>query len=115
MAKCCMIFSRNQGACLRRSRSVAFVLWFVLLLKPAFVVGQAEKKFDLLLRNGTVVDGTGNPWFRGDVAVSGDRIVQIGHVQGEAARELDASSLVVAPGFIDIHSHSDWLLLEDGN
>src|SRR5207253_7261984 len=57
------------------------------------------------------------PWCYGDVAVRGDRIAVVGHVPaGEPARrEIDARGLVVAPGFIDMHSHSDWLLLEDGD
>jgi N-acyl-D-amino-acid deacylase len=74
----------------------------------------AEPEFDLIIRHGKIVDGTGNPWFYGDVAVKGDRIANVGVVQGTARREIDARGLVVAPGFIDIHSHSDWLLLEDG-
>src|SRR5204863_2491104 len=61
-------------------------------------------------------DGTGNPWFHGDVAIKGDKIVAVGRVpEGKAKRTLDAKGLVVAPGFIDIHSHSDDLLLEDGH
>jgi N-acyl-D-aspartate/D-glutamate deacylase len=64
---------------------------------------------------GRVVDGTGNPWFRGDVAIKGDRIVAVGRVApGVAARTIDARNLLVAPGFIDMHSHSDYVLLEDG-
>ena len=70
---------------------------------------------DLVIRNGKVMDGTGNPWFYADVAVSGDRITHIGRVQDSARREIDAKGLIVAPGFIDMHSHSDFLLLEDGN
>lgn len=71
--------------------------------------------YDLLLRNGKIVDGTGNPWFVGDVAIKGDKIVAIGRaLEGTATREIDAKGLVVAPGFIDMHSHSDYLLLEDG-
>ena len=72
--------------------------------------------FDLVIRNGKIVDGTGNPWFRGDLAVKGDRIVAVGQVPaGPAKREIDAGGLAVAPGFIDMHSHSDYLLLEDGH
>ena len=75
-----------------------------------------EAPYDLVIRNGKIVDGTGNPWFVGDVAVRGDRIVAVGHIPpAEAKREIDAKGLVVAPGFIDVHSHSDFLLLEDGN
>ena len=74
----------------------------------------AQPEFDLVIRHGRIVDGTGNPWFHGDVAIKGDRTVAVGQVAGAAKREIDARGLVVAPGFIDIHSHSDWLLLEDG-
>ena len=85
---------------------------FVLLLSCAF--GFAAP-YDLIIRNGKIMDGTGNPWFYGDVAITGDRITEIGHIEGSAKREIDAKGLVVAPGFIDMHSHSDFLLLEDGN
>src|SRR5262249_31536197 len=72
--------------------------------------------YDLLLRGGKITDGTGNPWFFGDVALRGDRIAAVGRVPKEAARrEIDVQGLVVAPGFVDMHSHSDFLLLEDGN
>jgi N-acyl-D-aspartate/D-glutamate deacylase len=75
-----------------------------------------EPAYDLLIKNGQVVDGTGNPWFKGDVAVRGDRVVAVGRVPpGKAKREIDAKGLVVAPGFIDMHSHSDYVLLEDGD
>ena len=71
--------------------------------------------YDLVIRGGRVVDGTGNPWFHGDVAIRGERIVRVGRVTGPARREIDAAGRIVAPGFIDIHSHSDYLLLEDGD
>ena len=86
------------------------VLPFAIPTLPA-----AEPAHDLVIRHGRIVDGTGNPWFHADLAIQGDRIVQVGRVQGTGKRELDATGLVVAPGFIDMHSHSDWLLLEDGH
>lgn len=68
--------------------------------------------FDLIIKNGKLVDGTGNAWFWGDLAVSGERIVEVGRLSGQAAkRVIDAAGLVVAPGFIDSHSHSDQALL----
>jgi N-acyl-D-amino-acid deacylase len=77
-------------------------------------VRAAEPEFDLVIRHGKIVDGTGNPWFHGDIAIKGNRIVAVGQVAGAGKREIEARGLVVAPGFIDMHSHSDWLLLEDG-
>jgi len=71
-------------------------------------------KPDLLLRRATVVDGTGAAPFLADVAVSGDRVVAVGHLaEVHADRVLDLDGLVVAPGFIDIHTHSDVSLLHD--
>jgi len=68
--------------------------------------------FDILVLNGTVVDGTGKPRYTADVGVSGGRIEAIGRLSdAEAARRIDASGHVVTPGFIDMHSHSDWTLL----
>lgn len=61
---------------------------------------------DLVLRNARIVDGTGAPWFRGDVAVKGDRIVGVGRSLPQGVREIDVNDLVVAPGFIDIHTHA---------
>src|SRR5262245_30257847 len=81
----------------------------------AMSVDAAAQEFDLVIRNGRIIDGSGNPWFHGDVAVKGDRIAALGRIAGDARRTLDATGLVVAPGFIDIHSHSDWTLLEDGD
>lgn len=72
--------------------------------------------YDLIIRNGKIVDGTGNPWFRGDLAIKDGKIVELGRipVDSRAERELDVDGKVVAPGFIDIHSHSDLPLVVDG-
>src|SRR5262249_26759103 len=86
-----------------------------LLVAILFASGAAAADYDLVIRNGKLVDGTGNPWVYGDVAIRGDKIVAVGKVPGTGKREIDAKGLVVAPGFIDMHSHSDLLLLEDGN
>ena len=72
---------------------------------------------DVLIRGAKIVDGTGNPWFYGDVAISGERLLEIappGSIPAEAARELvDAAGMVVCPGFIDILSHSHIPLMHD--
>ena len=66
------------------------------------------------MRNGHVIDGTGNPWFKADVGIRGDRIASIGRLGSERAdREIDAEGLVVAPGFVEIHSHSEWEAVQD--
>lgn len=63
--------------------------------------------FDLVIRGGTVVDGTGEPRFTGDVAIKDGLIVQVGQVTGSGADEIDAHGMVVTPGFVDIHTHYD--------
>ena len=76
-----------------------------------------EPQFDLIIRNGNVVDGSGELWFPADVAVKGDTIVKVGRLDEtelSAKQTIDARGLTVAPGFIDIHSHSDYSLLVDG-
>ncbi|MDQ7821174.1 MAG: D-aminoacylase [Candidatus Eremiobacteraeota bacterium] len=71
--------------------------------------------FSLLIRNGTVCDGDGTPPFKADIAVGGDCIEAVGSLGGAAAGvEIDAEGCVVAPGFIDVHSHADLHLLSDG-
>ena len=67
---------------------------------------------DVVIRHGRVIDGTGAPWVRADVGIADGRIVAVGNLEGaDAPTDIDASNLIVAPGFIDCHSHSDWSLL----
>src|SRR5882757_2370988 len=74
----------------------------------------ASIRADLLIRNAQLIDGTGAPPVAGDIAVTGDRIVAMGKLNGAtAANEIDAGGKVVAPGFIDAHTHDDNLLLSD--
>ena len=63
--------------------------------------------FDLIIRNGTIVDGTGDAQFAGDVAIKDGLIAQVGTVNGDAAEEIDAAGKIVTPGFVDIHTHYD--------
>jgi N-acyl-D-amino-acid deacylase len=106
---------------LSRSMAMAGMLAFCLInaVEAADWLQQSGKQaaaYDLVIRNAKIVDGTGNPWFHGDVAIRAERIVAVGVVPPAATkRTIDAHGHVLAPGFIDIHSHSDLLLLEDGN
>ena len=70
--------------------------------------------FDLIIRGGTIADGSGNESFTGDVAVKDGRIAEIGRVTGRAAREIDAAGALVTPGWVDIHTHYDAQATWDG-
>jgi N-acyl-D-amino-acid deacylase len=79
-----------------------------LASQPGAAAAAEAAPYDLLLRNGRMVDGTGNPWYRADVAISGDTIVRIApSIDSPAATVIDVNGQVIAPGFIDIHSHGD--------
>jgi dihydroorotase/N-acyl-D-amino-acid deacylase len=68
-----------------------------------------------VIAGGRIVDGAGNPWYRGDVGIRGKRIAAIGNLSGASARRrIDAAGRIVSPGFIDMHSHASWKLLIDG-
>src|SRR5882724_166605 len=86
----------------------------IMLLTSLSTNSTAPPQYDLLIRNGRVVDGSGRPGYIGDVAVKGDRIVRIGNLAHvTAARVIDARGLVVAPGFIDMLGQSETYLLID--
>jgi N-acyl-D-amino-acid deacylase len=104
------------------TRGLATLRLWVLATAMAFAGGFIASRaaqapaYDLIIRGGRVVDGTGNPWFTADVAIRGDRILDVARLTGTSAtREIDARGLIVAPGFIDLHTHSDLSLLSDGN
>src|SRR5262249_32166567 len=85
------------------------VLAALLLSTSAILTVESAQSlhFDVLIRNGRVMDGSGNPWLRADVGINGDRIAAIGHLAGATAtRTIDARDHIVAPGFIDVHSHA---------
>ena len=91
------------------------LLALVALILSSAPAAQRTGTFDVLLTNGRIVDGTGAPWFRGDVGIAGDRIAAIGSLAGStAALTIDATNLVVAPGFIDLLGQSEFNVLVDG-
>ncbi len=69
------------------------------------------KEFDVLIKNATIVDGTGKKAYKGSVGVKGDKVAAVGEAKGDAARVIEAKGLTAVPGFIDAHSHADWTLL----
>ncbi|MCP5116757.1 MAG: amidohydrolase family protein, partial [bacterium] len=78
------------------------------------MVQLGRERFDLLIVNGTVLDGTGMPGRRADVGIRGGEIAAVGELgEAAAARRIDAAGMVVAPGFVDIHNHSDFTLLDE--
>ena len=97
----------------RTMRSIVVIAVSVLGL--AAPVAQTPAPYDVLIAGGRLVDGTGAPWFRADLAISGARIVAIGELgDAPATRRVDATDLVVAPGFIDMLGQSEFNVLVDG-
>src|SRR5687767_754296 len=79
----------------------------LLLLAPAGWPRAQTPAYDILLRGGRIIGGTSSPWYRGDVAIVGDTIVRIApSISAPASRTIELKGLVVAPGFIDIHTHA---------
>jgi N-acyl-D-amino-acid deacylase len=106
---------------MRRSANILFlVAGLMAVLSVAPLSGtrpsspSAPAEFDVIISNGRIVDGTGAPWFRGDIGIRGDRIEAVGDLSSFRARtRVDASGLVVAPGFIDMLGQSEFNLLVD--
>ena len=103
---------------MKRSLAIACVLGVFVACQsstpPPAANAPANDTFDVLITNGRVVDGTGAPWFRADIGIVGDRIAAIGQLAGRDAKtRVDASNLVVAPGFIDMLGQSEFNVLVD--
>jgi N-acyl-D-amino-acid deacylase len=85
-----------------------------LLLIGLLASSACGPAYDVVIRGGTIIDGTGAPRRLGDVAIRGDSIVAVGRVAGRATVTVDATGLTVTPGFFDLHSHSEYDRLRDG-
>lgn len=88
----------------------------ILVTFAVFVRGQGREsaKYDLIIRNGHIIDGTGSPWYRGDIGIRGGRIAAIGNLSDAQAKQvIDAEERVVAPGFIDMLGQSEISMLAD--
>ncbi len=87
-------------------KKIALLFLLVCLIAPASRSQATPPQYDLAIINGRIIDGTGNPWFYGSVAIKNNRIVKVGWVDPQsAARTIDATGRIVAPGFIDVHTH----------
>jgi N-acyl-D-amino-acid deacylase len=101
--------------CIRGLSLTTVLSLFALLSYPAGSLA-ADPSYDLVIANGKVVDGSGNPWFYGNVAIENGRIARIGKFDPSLGkRVIDAKGMVVSPGFIDLHTHTDVTVLADGN
>jgi len=77
---------------------------------------RVDASYDVVIQNGKIVDGSGNPWFYADVAIKNGRIAKIGRIDPKLGKRIiDAKHMVVSPGFIDLHTHTDMPALADGN
>jgi N-acyl-D-amino-acid deacylase len=85
----------------------------LLLASIPVALAAQEDVYDVLIRNGRIIDGTGSPWYAGDVGIRGGRIAAIGTLGGAARRTVDAAGMVVAPGFIDMLGQSEMSILVD--
>ena len=88
--------------------------YFNLLIPLFLLISGCDSGFehDIVIRNGTIVDGTGHSRIQGDIAINGNLITVIGLVNGTGKKEIDAKGKIVAPGFIDTHSHHDFGIFE---
>jgi N-acyl-D-amino-acid deacylase len=98
---------------LRRIFSCTPVLTLILSFLPLQVLAQPAAVYDMVIRNGRVLDGAGNPWIAADVAIKDGRFVRIGRVEGKGTREIDATGRYVTPGWIDMLDASGGVLVRN--
>ena len=99
----------------RTVRCVVVILLSATFSSTSFAQNPTAPHYDLAIIDAHIMDGSGSPWYEGAVAVKGGRIAAIGRLgKVPARRTIDAQGMVVSPGFIDLHSHSDFALLADG-
>src|SRR5208282_4419748 len=102
----------------RRSAVLVLILLLTTLLHQLLAQASSTQNsldYDVIIKNGKIIDGSGNPWVSGDIAIRGERIAAIGHFApaAHAKRVIDASGLVISPGFIDMLGQSEVALLVD--
>jgi N-acyl-D-amino-acid deacylase len=84
-----------------------------MIKKGVFKMNRLDKSYDLVFKNLKIIDGTGAPAFYGDIGIKNDTIMDVGKISGQALQEYDCYGLVAAPGFIDIHNHSDFSIFQE--
>jgi N-acyl-D-amino-acid deacylase len=90
--------------------------WLLFTILISTCSSASAQTYDVIIRGGHVIDGAGNPWIKADVGIRAGHIARIGRLDGApAARVINATGQVVTPGFIDMHTHSEYVLLYDGN
>jgi N-acyl-D-amino-acid deacylase len=84
------------------------IIFALILLFTSLSSSPSNQVYDLVIKNGTVIDGSGNPWYKADIGIKDKHIVKIGKLdKTKALRTIDAHNLIVAPGFVDVHTHTD--------
>src|SRR5262249_42033022 len=97
---------------MRNRTSFAVFALFLIILSTLLAGAQDKKPFDIIVRNGHIIDGTGSPWYSGDLGIRDGKIAAIGNLaQAASTRTIDAHGLVVAPGFIDMLGQSELTVL----
>ena len=106
---CDKILDHDNVLSLKINFSIHILFSLLLVLTSC----DTSMEYDIVLRNGTIIDGRGSERYIGDLAITKDRIVAVGEVKGSGRDEIDIRGKIVAPGFIDTHSHHDIKMFEN--